>query len=452
MTLKSFTCPFPVDENLFLSLCKEHSEIDGMTLLHSGKGYDKHAKSYLALFPVQSIIIDNEEDPWQELQNSLKLSGLKNNIPEYLGYISYEMGAFSTPHKRLPYTRKGHPLAVFIKPLILFVWNREKKCLEAFLNGENATCISEERMKQITMLKNRDWNRYFDSFSLKKEEAFSLTPISKEEKLDYSQKYHKIKEHLSIGDIYQVCLTRQEEYACHGNDFDWFWALSRSTPMPYAAFMRIKEGAILSLSPERFLKKDGDVLITQPIKGTAKREEDPYADERVRNKLLLCKKNDAELVMITDLMRNDLSRVCIPGSVKVHKLKYSEKYPYVWHLVSDIRGQIRKGINPIKCLQVCFPPGSISGCPKISAQEIISKQEGRSRGVYTGAMGYINSEGDFDFNVAIRTIWISDAKAYIQAGGAILDQSYLESEWEEALIKLKGMTEFSPRKANACLL
>ncbi len=445
MSDQSFLCPFPVNENLFLALGKKYSQSEGVVLLHSGKGYDLHKVSYLALFPIHSVIINDEKDPWKELSSQLSFSKQGSSLPKYLGYLSYEMGAFSHLHKRLKVLRKGLPLGAFFKPLILLKWHREDNKLELTMNHCSAEKLS---VQASTFLKEADlgiWNALFKETQVGAL-PFSLKRTSRIAREIYEKQYNQIQKHLQAGDIYQACLTREEIYDLKGDSFDWFSSLAKLRPMPYMAYIKIKEGAIFSLSPERFLKRENRHLIAQPIKGTAKRESGLIADKEAKERLFACKKNGSELVMITDLLRNDLSQVCKFGTVVVPCLKKCEAYPYVWHLASEINGEIKNNVSSIECLQACFPPGSISGCPKIRAQEIITEQENRSRGPYTGAIGYLDSMGNFDFSVAIRTVWVSENKAYVQAGGAILSQSDLDDEWEESVLKMEGITKVEELK------
>lgn len=233
------------------------------------------------------------------------------------------------------------------------------------------------------------------------------------------------------GEIYQVNLGRQFSAHFEGNSRRLFIDLWNTNPAPLAAFFRDSDYEILSLSPELFLQFDGDTVISEPIKGTRKRATKKNVDERERAELLASEKEAAELLMITDLIRNDLSQTCRAGSVKVELLRAIQENPTVWHTYSRISGIRRAGFTMSDTLLSCLPGGSISGCPKIRACEIIEEIEPHARGIFCGSMGFADSAGNGLFAILIRTLLINDGIATFQAAGGITAASEKAREAEE---------------------
>ncbi|MDW8344318.1 MAG: aminodeoxychorismate synthase component I [Verrucomicrobiae bacterium] len=244
----------------------------------------------------------------------------------------------------------------------------------------------------------------------------------------------KAKEYIAAGDIYQVNLSRRFECAVNVPSPVLYERLRAANPAPYAAYLDIGEAQILSSSPECFLRMRGREVITRPIKGTRPRQDDPM-------ELLQSPKDQAELLMITDLERNDLGRVCEFGSVHVPELRRVETYATVHHLVATVAGRLREGVSHLDCVRACFPGGSITGAPKIRAMEIIDELEPVARGVYCGAIGYFGPNGESEFNIAIRTVVVKNGRAYFHAGAGIVADSDPAAEHVEVLAKARGMME-----------
>jgi len=198
---------------------------------------------------------------------------------------------------------------------------------------------------------------------------------------------------------------------------------------------------VVSASPERFLKLQGDMVETRPIKGTRPRGKDPMKDEALAQELVDSFKDKAEHVMIVDLERNDIGRVCRFGTVRVSELMALEKYATVFHLTSTVKGQLRSGKNAIDLLKATFPGGSISGAPKVRAMEIIDELEPTRRSVYTGSIGYLSFDGNLDLSIVIRTILVKGKKAYFQVGGAVVYDSDPEAEYIETLDKARALIQ-----------
>ena len=249
----------------------------------------------------------------------------------------------------------------------------------------------------------------------------------------------RAQEYIAQGDIYQVSLSHPFFAPWHGDAFSLYEALRHYSPAPNAAFLEFDGRAILSASPESFLKMSGRAIRTRPIKGTRPRLAEANADALSAYELRTSAKETAELVMITDLERNDLGRVCEYGSVTVKELLKIERFEQVYHLVSTVEGQLREDVDHIHALRKCFPGGSITGAPKKRAREIIAELESWPRGIYTGALGWFGFNGESQFNIAIRTAIIENGEAHFHVGAGIVADSVPEQEWEETLHKGAGI-------------
>jgi para-aminobenzoate synthetase component 1 len=217
--------------------------------------------------------------------------------------------------------------------------------------------------------------------------------------------------------------------------------LRNTSPAPFAGFFNAGDHHLLSSSPERFLRISGAMVETRPIKGTRPRGATAAEDRRLREELLASAKDRAELIMIVDLERNDLGRVCRYGTIHPEELMRLETHPVVHHLVSTIKGELADGYDHIDCLRACFPGGSIIGVPKIRAMEIIEELEPCRRKIYTGSMGYLGFNGETDLNILIRTMLHVNSKYYFNVGGGIVADSDPEMEYEETLHKGKGIMQ-----------
>ncbi len=245
---------------------------------------------------------------------------------------------------------------------------------------------------------------------------------------------------LAAGESYEVCLTDQISTSASPEPWSLYRLLRRVNPAPFAAYLKLGGLSVLSSSPERFLAIGRDRRVqARPIKGTTHRSPDPVEDERLRTELARDEKTCAEHLMIVDLLRNDLGRVCEPGSVGVPELMVVEPYASVHQLVSTISGVLERQRTPVQCVRACFPGGSMTGAPKLRTMEIIDDIERVARGVYSGAIGYFGLDGSVDLSIVIRTIVMrvgGGAKTTtIGAGGAIVMQSDAEQEFDELLLK-----------------
>ncbi|HZJ17834.1 MAG TPA: aminodeoxychorismate synthase component I [Chthoniobacteraceae bacterium] len=255
----------------------------------------------------------------------------------------------------------------------------------------------------------------------------------------YCMMVARAQDYIAAGDIYQVNLAHRFAAPWEGDPFAFYEALRHYSPAPHAAYLECDGRAILSASPESFLKMSGRAIRTRPIKGTRPRRADLHADEKSAYDLLTSPKEIAELVMITDLERNDLGQVCEFGSVSVPELLKLERFEQVFHLVSTVEGQLREEVDHLSALRACFPGGSITGAPKKRAREIIAELEPERRGLYTGAIGWLGFSGESQLNIAIRTVVIENGVAHFHVGAGIVADSVPELEWQETLDKAAGI-------------
>ncbi|TYA59290.1 anthranilate synthase component I family protein [Formosa maritima] len=264
------------------------------------------------------------------------------------------------------------------------------------------------------------------------------------QKEDYLVKVNKMLDHILRGDIYEANFC-QEYYAenIKINPIQIYQKLNDISKPPFATFIKLDDRYVLSASPERYLKKTGNKIISQPIKGTAKRSENKLEDQNLKAQLELDEKERSENIMIVDLVRNDLSKTAIKGTVKVEELCQVYSFPQVHQMISTVSSEIESSEHAVHVLESTFPMGSMTGAPKISAMKIIEDLEETKRGVYSGAVGYFTPHSDFDFNVVIRSILYNETKQYVSfsVGSAITAKSNPLKEYEECLIKAKAMRE-----------
>jgi para-aminobenzoate synthetase component 1 len=255
----------------------------------------------------------------------------------------------------------------------------------------------------------------------------------------YGAAFDRIKQHISAGDCYQVNLTQRFSARVRGSSWSAYERLRAGSPAPYSAYLNMPDGQIMSSSPERFLRVANGRAITQPIKGTRPRRSNAAEDAALAEELRHSGKDRAENVMIVDLLRNDLGKSCVPGSVRATKMFDVESFANVHHLVSTVEGEPGSGRHALDLLRDCFPGGSITGAPKVRAMQIIEECEPQRRGVYCGAIGYVGFDGRMDTNIAIRTLVRSNDQLYAWAGGGIVADSDVDSEYQECLDKASGL-------------
>ncbi len=380
----------------------------------------------LLAFGEGETIILKKNDKLQKLQEFIDQQ--KGNY--LFGYLSYDLkeqlhGLKSENNDSLLF-----PETYFWKPK--YVVNLHKESVE-FLQGEK----NSESLNFISQFleEETDQNFHPHNFEFK-------ARISKEE---YIAKIVKIKEQIQLGNIYELNFC--QEYFAENVDIpyeiDTYFKLNTITQAPYSSYFKFGDFDIFCGSPERFLKKEGNKLISQPIKGTAPRGGTIEEDAQIKKTLSEDPKERAENIMIVDLVRNDLSRVAAVNSVRVDELCEIYSFETVHQMISSISCDLKEGVNFTEILKATFPMGSMTGAPKLRAMELIEELESFKRGLYSGSIGYITPSGDFDFNVVIRTLLYNQKESYLSCsvGGAITIQSDPEKEYQECLVKVKRIMD-----------
>lgn len=401
-----------------------------------------------------------EDNPFRYLKEILsfyKTECTSADIPFIsgcIGYFSYDLRYFieRLPHIAVDDVEMPDFILCFYDVIIIFDNLRKKAyvsssglpLLEQSRNRERARTRLEETLKEITRVRPTNTGMGLNHQSLASEFTASIfnheiSPNFTKEA--YFKAIQKAKDLIARGDIYQVNLSQRFECFYEEDPFDLYLALRHINPAPFACYLNFGRFKIVSASPERFVKIKDRYIETRPIKGTRPRGVDPASDSQLKRELLSSSKDRAEHVMIVDLERNDLGRICEYGSVRPTEFIIVETYATVHHLVSTVSGRLRQDRGIIDCLENCFPGGSITGAPKIRAMEVIEELEPTKRGIYTGSIGYIDFCGNADFSIVIRTIVIKDNKAYFQVGGGIVADSDAEKEYQETLDKARALME-----------
>ncbi|MFC1709601.1 aminodeoxychorismate synthase component I [Candidatus Omnitrophota bacterium] len=256
---------------------------------------------------------------------------------------------------------------------------------------------------------------------------------------DYIKSVGKCLDHIVKGDIYQINLSQRFHTQTDLSSEQLYANLRSVFPVPFGGLLKSQDFSIISGSPERFVQYDGEFVTTRPMKGTRPRSSNRVLDRKFRRSLEKSKKDKAELLMIVDLERNDLGRVCDYGSVKVESLRNFEEYSTVFQTTSQIKGRLYPEMDRIDIIKACFPGGSITGCPKIRAMQIIEELEPNRRGIYTGSFGYFSFNGNMDFNVLIRSFFKQKKHIYFGVGGGIIYDSKPEAEFQETLVKAEAL-------------
>lgn len=383
--------------------------------------------SYLAADPQAELIARNGHvtirgsgrtkkqttDPWKALHQ------FRRRYPDWLfGYLGYDLKNYlENLHSNNPDNIGAPDLYMMVPRFLLKVdhWDNSFELLKGAFPAK-------EKINKRPL-----------NFKVEKLRA----AVSKEE---YQRQINRAKEHIREGDFYEVNLSHQLKANFEGNPLGLYQAMRSSGPVPFGAYLQMPGVDVCCQSPERFLRKKGTEVFSQPIKGTSPRSKNAGKDAQLKKTLQLSIKEQAENLMIVDLVRNDLSRVARPGSVSVEDLFAIESFETVHQMVSTIKAKV--GDHPAgEILQACFPMGSMTGAPKIRAMQAIETLENYRRGIYSGAIGYLTPAGDFDFNVVIRTALIHQNSLYYSTGGAITSDSDPAEEWRETLLKARALTD-----------
>lgn len=364
----------------------------------------------------------------------------KNNtelpiISGAIGYFSYEYGRKLMEVDSAKEDLVSIPDAVLVFYDFYIIEDRQEQRTYLIANG-----ITGEAAKLMDEMETRINGKpvYMQKES---DTEYPIEVLPNFAKDEYKQAVDRMIRYIIEGDIYIVNMTQQLTVKSDKVPLDVFYDLRENNPSPFGGYFDYGDFQIVCASPERFLKMQKGHVNTRPIKGTRKRGETPEEDMLMRTELENSEKDKSELLMIVDLERNDLNRVCNPGSVKVTELFTVEEYATVFHLVSDIEGDLEESKNVMDLLEAAFPGGSITGAPKYRAMEIIDEMENNKRNLYTGSIGYLTLDGDCHFNIVIRTALHKDGKYYLGVGGGITAESDLEFEYEETLQKAKAVLQ-----------
>ena len=377
--------------------------------------------------------ITSDEDPLSLLNQTQQSFFQSYQLPDCelpfkggsLGYLSYDLGRrFET----LPDIAQNDiqlpemAMAIFDQAIIY-----DRKTKQYFL-----ICPQNMHRELLTWLTNLVADtKPADSFNLTSDWQANLSWP------EYQQRFNQIQEYLLSGDCYQINLTQRFNACYRGDEFLAYLALRAANNAPFSAFIRLPDSAVISVSPERFLKLADGLVQSKPIKGTKPRYSNTDDDKESALMLANSSKDKAENLMIVDLLRNDISKVCVPGSVKVPHLFAIESFPAVHHLVSTVEGVLGNNFDGTDLLRGAFPGGSITGAPKIRAMEIIDELEPQRRSVYCGSIGYISACGNVDTSITIRTLICKNKKIYCWAGGGIVADSEAKSEYQESFDKVE---------------
>jgi para-aminobenzoate synthetase component 1 len=301
--------------------------------------------------------------------------------------------------------------------------------------------IVDHQLKTVSLLSHTDVQarlNWLENQSASTHKPFALTSAwqSNMSREQYGEKFRQVQRYLHSGDCYQVNLAQRFQAQYQGDEWLAFMRLNHTNRAPFSAFIRLEEGAILSLSPERFIQLENQQIQTRPIKGTLPRLDSPDADRLQAQTLANSPKDRAENLMIVDLMRNDIGRVAVPGSVKVPELFVVEPFPAVHHLVSTITARLPETLHATDLLRAAFPGGSITGAPKVRAMEIIDELEPQRRNAWCGSIGYLSFCGNMDTSITIRTLTAVDGQIYCSAGGGIVADSQEYAEYQETFDKV----------------
>lgn len=347
-------------------------------------------------------------------------------------YLSYELAQQIEPTLSLPVPDTDWPLAMATRFPAAVI--RDHATQSTYL-------VCERRNAELFSLMEQDVQRAMAGRH-EASAAFGVAELDEEDPALYRQRILQVLEYIRAGDTYQVNLSRRWRARLRQRTaaIDLYTQLCRTNPAPFAGCMTIgAQRAVISSSPERLVSVRNGRVSTRPIAGTYPRSDNITEDQALAASLVKNPKERAEHVMLVDLERNDLGRICRAGTVRTEESLVVESYPHVHHIVSNISGELSAGVTPGQVIRAVFPGGTITGCPKLRTMQIIAELEGSARGAYTGSMGYINRDGSLDFNILIRTLILDDLTVQLRAGGGIVADSDPERELNETRAKAKGL-------------
>ncbi|MCT4713891.1 aminodeoxychorismate synthase component 1 [Enterobacteriaceae bacterium H18W14] len=377
---------------------------------------------------VDGLTTEHRGDPLTLLQQTLDSFGLAPQSHPELPFLGGALGLF------------GYDLGRHFEKIPLLA-QASVRTPDMAVGIYDWALIADHHQRRLTLLSWGDISarlEWLESLSAPVREPFRLTSSwqSNMTREQYGRNFRQVQEYLLSGDCYQVNLAQRFSASYVGDEWQAFQKLNAANRAPFSAFIRLPDSAILSLSPERFILLEGKKIQTRPIKGTLPRLADPLEDAKQAGKLASSPKDRAENLMIVDLLRNDIGRVAVPGSVRVPELFVVEPFPAVHHLVSTITATLPETLQATDLLRASFPGGSITGAPKVRAMEIIEELEPQRRNAWCGSIGYISFCGNMDTSITIRTIIAEDGRLYCSAGGGIVADSTEAAEYQETFDKV----------------
>ncbi len=381
--------------------------------------------------------------PYEELRKLTeiyqveKIPGIPNFVGGAVGFISYDMWYFFEKYKRGVVDDLSIPdmYFAFYDTVVSFDHQEEKMFILSCGRGEKE---AEKKVKKVEDL----LLKYPDSsfgWATNNQQPTTNNPKFTLTKSQFERIVKKVKKYIGAGDIYQANLSLRIEVPFKGDSWQLYKILREINPSPFASYLEFDDFKIVSCSPERLVKLENGEVETRPIAGTRPRGDTKSDDKNFAKDLILNEKERAEHIMLVDLERNDIGRVCSYGTVKVDEMMTVEDYSHVFHIVSNVVGNLHFDKHRLDLIKAVFPGGTITGCPKIRCMQIIDELEPTSRGIYTGSIGYLSFSGDLDLNIAIRTFLIKNNKAYIQAGAGVVYDSNPEREYYECLYKAEAL-------------
>lgn len=420
----------------------------GLFFLDSSLNFDGLGRySFIGFGPEFILKTKRKENPFPLLRrylNKFKLPSELNRISPFLGgfcgYLSYDLGLQLEKIDSKKHDGLEIPTAYLGFYSAVISIDHTKKQLTIFSSGfpeKNSRLRkikAEEQFREIERLLSMVEESVCDNGEI---EIRNLE--SNFTKNEYLGAVNKAKRHIAEGEIYQINLSQRFCADCSVRGLSLYQRLRRMFPAGFCAYFDAGDFQVISSSPERFLSLRKNKVITRPMKGTRPRGRLEDEDLSLKEELLNSAKDKAELLMIVDLERNDLGRVCEYESIKVTRPRVLEAYTTVFQTTAQIEGRLHKNKDRVDLLRACFPGGSITGCPKIRAMQIIDKLEPVGRNIYTGTLGYLDLAGNMDFNILIRTILLKNKRVYFQVGGGIVADSVPEAEYEETLVKAKAI-------------
>lgn len=396
-------------------------------------------------------VLRSEGDPLKSLKKCLDGLRVGPVLPEprffggAVGYIGYDLVRCYEALPDLVKDDLGLPDCYFLLARVVLIYDHVRNSLRitAFVPHEGNPLKSyEEASELIAGIRQRIRSGMPDrgSFFMSSPTGSCLSDLQPNmERQKFLDKVRRVKSYIEDGDVFQVVLSQRFQCSLDADSFDVYRALRATNPSPYMYYLDFGDFQIVGSSPEMLLRVEKGYAETHPIAGTRPRGADPLSDEALAREMITDSKERAEHVMLVDLGRNDLGRVCEYGTVEVARFMEIERYSHVMHLVSTVKGKLASGCDSLDALVACFPAGTVSGAPKIRAMQIIEELEPLRRGPYAGAVGYLSFNGSLDSCITIRTVLIKGGRAYIQAGAGIVADSDPEKEYEETFNKARAM-------------